>query len=333
MSEEVNEETYSVIYSALKHPIRRKILRMLSKEDLTYTQMLISLDVDTGHLNYYLESLEELLSKTQEGKYRLSEVGKSATKLMHSVEENEHHRVETYKLKISKRRIVFLIQLITIIALIVAALGFVNVKYETEYWHMSTLWNREAVFAAPSTPVNVSARNIDHITYNFAENTLSNQVQAFYKVDVVTNATIWVQVKMGTSESTIMNEINPDLLLYNETLFGPFYSEQGTTLKHEIFVPLSQEKLGDTYGLPGWTLEVSVANLGKTAERYEIELNHEAIIKIDTYYPYIKQTEYPYFYYGITLIIVAVVIAILPYVVTRSTRINSKSQLCVTQQL
>jgi hypothetical protein len=189
---------------------------------------------------------------------------------------------------------------------------------------MSTLWNRDVLFAATSTPVNVSARNIDHITYDFHENTLTKQVQAFYKVDVVTNATIWVQVRMGTSESIIMNETDSDLLLYNETLFGPFYSEQGTTLKHEIFVPLSQEKLGDTYSLPGWTLEVRVANLGKTSERYEIEPNHNAIIKIDTYYPYIKQTDYPYFYYGITLIIVAVVIAILPYLFTLSPRINSK---------
>jgi hypothetical protein len=48
------DETYSVIYSALKHPIRRRILRMLNDNELTYTQMLKTLDIDTGHLNYYL---------------------------------------------------------------------------------------------------------------------------------------------------------------------------------------------------------------------------------------------------------------------------------------
>ena len=65
MPQEEAEETYSVIYSALKHPIRRKILRMLSDEQLSYTQMLKELDLDTGHLNYYLESLGELVMKNE----------------------------------------------------------------------------------------------------------------------------------------------------------------------------------------------------------------------------------------------------------------------------
>ena len=59
---------------------------MLSEEELTYTQMLTKLDLDTGHLNYYLESLGELLAKTDDGKYRLSEFGRAALGLMSDVE-------------------------------------------------------------------------------------------------------------------------------------------------------------------------------------------------------------------------------------------------------
>lgn len=69
MPQEDADETYSVIYSALKHPVRRKILRMLKEKELTYTQILNILDIDTGHLNYYIESLGELVVKTSEGKY------------------------------------------------------------------------------------------------------------------------------------------------------------------------------------------------------------------------------------------------------------------------
>lgn len=82
-----DEETYSLIFNTLRHPIRRRILRMLSEGKPTYTQIMNTIGIDSGHLNYHLDSLRELLSKTDDGRYRLSSVGRAAYALMSGVEE------------------------------------------------------------------------------------------------------------------------------------------------------------------------------------------------------------------------------------------------------
>ena len=81
------EDTYTAIFSALKHPIRRKILRMLKVEPATYTEMMNALGVETGLLNYHLESLSTLLAKNDEGRYHLSDFRKAALSLTRKVEE------------------------------------------------------------------------------------------------------------------------------------------------------------------------------------------------------------------------------------------------------
>ncbi len=80
------EDTYSRIFAALKHPVRRRILSILSEEPLTYTELLNRLNVETGFLNYHLENLSELISKDVEGRYRLSEFGEAAQLLTARVE-------------------------------------------------------------------------------------------------------------------------------------------------------------------------------------------------------------------------------------------------------
>jgi len=88
MSEEkVEEETYSLIFASLKHPIRRKILRMLADKPLAFSEILDALSIDSGHLSYHLENLGDLITHTVEGKYGLSSIGIAAVKLMGGVEE------------------------------------------------------------------------------------------------------------------------------------------------------------------------------------------------------------------------------------------------------
>ncbi len=86
--DKMGDETYSTIFSSLKHPIRRKILRMLSEKPLSFSEILTTLAIDSGHLSYHLESLGELISHTTDGKYALSSFGVAAVKLMSGVEEN-----------------------------------------------------------------------------------------------------------------------------------------------------------------------------------------------------------------------------------------------------
>jgi DNA-binding transcriptional ArsR family regulator len=81
------EEIYSVMFSSLRHPARRKILRMLSERKVTYSQMLEELAITSSHLTYHLENLGELVLKDENGKYELSSFGKAAVTMMRGAEE------------------------------------------------------------------------------------------------------------------------------------------------------------------------------------------------------------------------------------------------------
>ena len=81
------EETYSIMFTSLKHPARRKILRMLAIKPKTFSQILEELVISSSHLTYHLEHLGELVSKTEDGTYILSTFGEAAVTTMREVEE------------------------------------------------------------------------------------------------------------------------------------------------------------------------------------------------------------------------------------------------------
>jgi len=81
------EETYSIMFTSLKHPVRRKILRMLSEKPRNFSEILEALGISSSHLTYHLENLGELVSKTEDGKYKLSTFGEAAVTTMSKVEE------------------------------------------------------------------------------------------------------------------------------------------------------------------------------------------------------------------------------------------------------
>jgi DNA-binding transcriptional ArsR family regulator len=90
------EEIYSVMFSSLRHPARRKILRMLSEEKVTFSQMLEALEIPSSHLTYHLENLGELVVKDEDGKYELSSFGKAAVSLMKGAEEVPETRTKRF---------------------------------------------------------------------------------------------------------------------------------------------------------------------------------------------------------------------------------------------
>ena len=57
--------------------------------------MLETLSIDSGHLSYHLDSLGDLITRTEDGKYKLSSFGLASVKLMSGVE--EHRRPATSK--------------------------------------------------------------------------------------------------------------------------------------------------------------------------------------------------------------------------------------------
>jgi DNA-binding transcriptional ArsR family regulator len=82
-----DEEPYSTIFASLKHPIRRRILRMLSEKPMTFSEMLEVLGVSNSFLTYHLENLGELIGKTDDGMYKLSSFGEAAMATMTKVED------------------------------------------------------------------------------------------------------------------------------------------------------------------------------------------------------------------------------------------------------
>jgi len=100
MSEEkIEGETYSLIFKSLKHPLRRKILRILTDRQLSFTEILNIVQIDSGHLSYHLENLSELIKHSANGKYELSSIGKAAVNLMSGVEERPQKSTLTVKFK------------------------------------------------------------------------------------------------------------------------------------------------------------------------------------------------------------------------------------------
>jgi hypothetical protein len=69
------EDSYSMIFASLKHPIRRKILRILSSEPQTFSDLQKQFNIESSHLTYHIDGLGNLLYKTEDGKYTLSSLG------------------------------------------------------------------------------------------------------------------------------------------------------------------------------------------------------------------------------------------------------------------
>ena len=84
---DAKEEIYSTMFSSLKHPARRKILRILADKPLTFSEMLDLLGVSSSNLTYHLESLGELIARDENGVYRLSTFGQASVSTMKIVEE------------------------------------------------------------------------------------------------------------------------------------------------------------------------------------------------------------------------------------------------------
>ncbi|RLF94208.1 hypothetical protein DRN45_03795 [Thermococci archaeon] len=76
-----------MMFSALNHPIRRRIIEMLARNSVTYTCMLEELDVDTGKLNFHLKKLGDLIEKDEKGLYKLTDKGLRAFSIIQQVPE------------------------------------------------------------------------------------------------------------------------------------------------------------------------------------------------------------------------------------------------------
>jgi AcrR family transcriptional regulator len=85
--ESVSGDQLQPLFSALGHPVRRDVIRLLrEKGPQTYSQILAELGLETGTFNYHLERLGDLLDQLDDGRYRLNDRGLAAYELITQAE-------------------------------------------------------------------------------------------------------------------------------------------------------------------------------------------------------------------------------------------------------
>lgn len=97
----MEEVDWSSLHRILSDTTRRNIIELLAEKEVSYTEIMSVLRItNTGRLNYHLKALSALVSKDQEGKYRLTERGKLAATMLRTFPERVH--VEKKKLSTAK---------------------------------------------------------------------------------------------------------------------------------------------------------------------------------------------------------------------------------------
>ncbi len=70
------------LFKILSHPTRAMVIELLSENgELSYTQILNTLCIDTGQLNFHLKRMLALLQRTESG-YTLTAAGRTAHKIL-----------------------------------------------------------------------------------------------------------------------------------------------------------------------------------------------------------------------------------------------------------
>ena len=134
-NKQLSEKELTQIFNLLKHPLRRAILKQLSKSPRAYSQILKNLNIqESSVLNYHLREMDDLMvKKNVNGKYELNEVGKICLQLVLKVKEKEDiHRFNKLQLVVAqlKRAINFInITFSVLVIILVLELYLLNIIY------------------------------------------------------------------------------------------------------------------------------------------------------------------------------------------------------------
>lgn len=80
------QDDVSKILSVLSHPLRREILVLLNERgECSFTDIMNSLNLDTGKLSFHMRTLAGLIEQTSSGKYMLNKIGENAVRLIGDV--------------------------------------------------------------------------------------------------------------------------------------------------------------------------------------------------------------------------------------------------------
>ena len=114
----VNEDNVSSIFIILSHRLRRDILVILSeKKEQSFTDLMNSLNIDTGRMSFHLRKLKLFLDLTPTGKYSLNSFGQNALRQIKDIEALSieadflEHKTNLHLAKFSIRALAFFIDL------------------------------------------------------------------------------------------------------------------------------------------------------------------------------------------------------------------------------
>lgn len=83
----VDQDNVSRVLTVLSNPLRREILLNLSdRGELSFTDLMNSLNIDTGKLSFHIRNLAGFLEQSPAGKYRLAKMGENAIRLLRDLE-------------------------------------------------------------------------------------------------------------------------------------------------------------------------------------------------------------------------------------------------------
>lgn len=208
---EIEEETYSTVFTALKHPVRRRILRTLAQSSQAFTDLQSAFKINSAVLTFHLDAMKDLVFKTEEGKYSLSTMGEGAIALMERVEDPPKTTPTNPSPKSSKRLSIIQAAAIGIaVILVVSGTYLTSISPAQSFYDVPTEWSLTDYFPDDTYPEKVGGSDfyrIDRNSYDvryslfvYKPSRLLNQLEKEYQAD------IWVNLKT--------NETAPSALCY-----------------------------------------------------------------------------------------------------------------------
>ena len=332
--DKIEEETYSLIFTSLKHPIRRRILRMLADKPLTYSEILETLNIDSGHLSYHLESLGELTVHNKNGRYQLSSFGVATVKLMGGVE--EHTPAPSHRRSKPRRLLAKVYPIILALALIAAS--FHLVTYSTLVFSSTSSTASLVLPVYSNIPFNLNADEIfeimAYVEYSSVPSNQGTDLRGDFDEWTFTlprlentltawdEATIWVDSRFNlttpATPQTITVTVGNETLVGNETVIITINGNLGfAVIQNSATNPSNLEV---TISAPeGTTIQDNFFQSGGTASSPLVPITQEGLYKFTitnkdiwdwngflTVNVQIQHYEKPYFYLGVVGIIIAV---------------------------
>ena len=247
---EGKDELYSTIFSALRHGARRKILRILSKRGVSFTELLNELGLTSSHLTYHLDALGELIGKN-ESIYSLSVFGKAAVDMMHNIEDPPARYLQNDANGSYKYAFAILMTVMVVVSALTMNLVEIN--------------------AAQDGRLIMQTETIDALTSELNEYETVSKITALLKV----NPSIFMVSKYSLTYSYPLDDITP------HTPVAVIYVPENNRLLHldvmlnlpsDQYLPLSVQK-GNAYVEESdviWNTDISISDIV-----YDIQIMQE----------------------------------------------------------